>query len=401
MEMKFYKNLCQRLIGVMILFTSALSATAQINYDSLEISLLTCSPHQEIYSLYGHTAIRCQDKATGEDLVVNYGMFDFNQPYFVLRFVFGLTDYSMGISSFNDFIRAYRYYKSSVTQQQLNLTAHEKASIMQAIAENARPENLVYRYNYFYDNCTTRARDMLTNHLDGEVRYTQPIDSAATFRSMMHSCVEEHPWARFGNDLLLGLQADRPTTRSDQQFLPAHLQNDFSHAVIVSGDSTRQLVKSESVIEPGGIQVVEEEFPVRPSTCAWIILVVTIVIIFLEFLLHRNFWIFDLLLMLCCGLAGIVLTLMIFSQHPTVRINLQILLFNPILLFLTYSVVKKSIQKRLHWWWSTWAVLLVLFLIFGVIFQHYAEGMNILALSLLIRYISRVLLFKRLAAFRV
>ena len=105
--------------------------------------------------------------------------------------------------------------------------------------------------------------------------------------------------------------------------------------------------------------------------------------------------------MLCCGLAGIVLTLMIFSQHPTVRINLQILLFNPILLFLTYSVVKKSIQKRLHWWWSTWAVLLVLFLIFGVIFQHYAEGMNILALSLLIRYISRVPLFKRLAAFRV
>ena len=401
MEMKFYKSLCQRLIGVMILFTSALSATAQINYDSLEISLLTCSPHQEIYSLYGHTAIRCQDKATGEDLVVNYGMFDFNQPYFVLRFVFGLTDYSMGISSFNDFIRAYRYYKSSVTQQQLNLTAHEKASIMQAIAENARPENLVYRYNYFYDNCTTRARDMLTNHLDGEVRYTQPIDSAATFRSMMHDCVEEHPWARFGNDLLLGLQADRPTTRSDQQFLPAHLQNDFSHAVIVSGDSTRQLVKSESVIEPGGIQVVEEEFPVRPSSCAWIILVVTIVIIFLEFLLRRNIWIYDLMLMLCCGLAGIVLTLMIFSQHPTVRINLQILLFNPILLFLTYSVVKKSIQKRLHWWWSTWAVLLVLFLIFGVIFQHYAEGMNILALSLLIRYISRAPLFKRLAAFRV
>ena len=383
------------MIALMLL--TVMPSFAQVNYDSLEISLLTCSPHQEIYSLYGHTAIRCHDKSTGEDLVVNYGMFDFNQPNFVLRFVFGLTDYSMGIDSFNDFVRMYRYYRSSVTEQQLNLTPHEKASIMQAIAINAQPENLVYRYNYFFDNCTTRARDMLTNHLDGEVRYTLPIDSTVTFRSMVHDCCEQNPWARFGNDLLLGLQADRHTTRNDQQFLPLNLQKDFSKAVIVSGDSIRPLIKSEEVIEPGGIQVIEEEFPLRPSTCIWILFGITMVILLLEFLLCRNWWGYDLLLLVTSGLAGIILTLMLFSQHPTVRLNLQILLLNPISLFLAYPVVKKSLRGKVHWWWKAWAILIVIFLICGTFLQHYAEGMNILALSLLIRCISRAPLLKRIA----
>ena len=394
--MRLRTSFYQWITSVTILLTAVMDVSAQVNFDSLEISLLTCSPHQEVYSLYGHTAIRCHDKASGEDLVVNYGMFDFDQPYFVLRFVFGITDYSMGINTFDDFIRQYRYYRSSVTQQELNLTAHEKASIMQAIAENARPENLIYRYNYFYDNCTTRARDILVSHLDGEVRYLQSIDSTATFRSMVHDCTEGHPWARFGNDLLLGLQADIPTSREQQQFLPLHLQKEFSNAVIVSGDSTRQLIKRETIIEPGGHQIIEQEFPIRPSTCFWILLGITVVLLFLEFMLRKNMWGYDLLLMVCCGLAGIILTLMIFSQHPTVRLNLQILLFNPIPLFLAYPIISKSIRHQVHWWWNVWTFLIVAFLVFGMFFQQYAEGMNILALSLLIRSVSRAFLMKHI-----
>ena len=155
--------------------------TEEAMLDSLEISLLTCSPHQEVYSLYGHTAIRCRNTLTGEDIAVNYGVFSFDQPHFVLRFVFGLTDYSMGAYSFNDFEHEYSYYKSSVTQQVLNLTNAEKANIMAALRENAL--NPIYRYNYFFDNCTTRARDMLTSHLNGQVEYRSPIDSTVTFRS--------------------------------------------------------------------------------------------------------------------------------------------------------------------------------------------------------------------------
>ena len=117
----------RRLVVVMILFITCLGTSANEMYDSLEISLLTCAPHDEIYSLYGHTAIRVEDKSQGFDMVVNYGLFDSSAPHFVLRFVFGLTDYSMGITSFERFRQEYAYYGSQVTQQTLDLTEEEKA----------------------------------------------------------------------------------------------------------------------------------------------------------------------------------------------------------------------------------------------------------------------------------
>ena len=111
-----------RLALLLLFMVSSLTLTAEDSYDSLEISLLTCAPHDQVYSLYGHTAIRLQDKSQGYDMVVNYGLFDSSAPHFVLRFVFGLTDYCMGITSFEMFRQEYVYYGSEVVQQRLNLT---------------------------------------------------------------------------------------------------------------------------------------------------------------------------------------------------------------------------------------------------------------------------------------
>lgn len=133
--------------------------------DSIEISLLTCAPGKEVYSLYGHTAIRYNDKAKGIDIAINYGMFSFKTPFFIPRFIFGLTDYEMGIIPFDAFCEEYRYEDRDVIQQVLNLTADEKKEIIKAIETNYLPENRIYRYNYFYDNCTTRARDILIKTL--------------------------------------------------------------------------------------------------------------------------------------------------------------------------------------------------------------------------------------------
>ena len=136
----------RRLAMVVTLLITCMGTSANEMYDSLEISLLTCAPHDEIYSLYGHTAIRVKDKSQGFDMVVNYGLFDSSAPNFVLRFIFGLTDYSMGITSFEIFRQEYAFYGSQVTQQTLDLTEEEKAHIMEAISVNSLPENVVYRY---------------------------------------------------------------------------------------------------------------------------------------------------------------------------------------------------------------------------------------------------------------
>ena len=370
--------------------------TPDDRFRHMEISLLTCSPHDEIYSLYGHTALRCCDSITGEDFVVNYGVFSFDQPYFILRFVFGLTDYCMGVVTMKQFLDEYSYYGCSVTQQSINLTEAEKATIMKALAINAMPENSTYRYNFFHDNCTTRARDMITDHLNGTVQYHEAIDNDISFRDMVHGCITKHPWTRFGVDLLLGLNADTPTTRSQQQFLPAHLQQDFSTATIMHDGKTRPLVKQTSEVLTGKEQIEKAVFPITPQTCFLVILFITLLVIVMEQRTCQMIWCYDLFMMLVCGLAGVVLTLMVFSHHPTVSLNLQILILNPLLLLFCLPICRRSRKGLDHWWWKAWLILCLLFLM-GRFFQHYAEGMMILALTLLLRIISHQILVWRKA----
>ena len=382
-----------QLLSLVTVFVLSLNAKAQntdsmmiSRMDSVEISLLTCSPHEAIYSLYGHTAIRINDQRNGEDLAVNYGLFSFEKPHFVLRFLFGLTDYEMGIEPFEAFCRQYRYYGSSVTQQVLNLTNEEKWNIVKAVNINYMPENSVYRYNYFYDNCTTRAVDMLTTHLaDAHVVFEGEQQKYPSFREMVHGCLPHHPWNRFGNDMLLGVKADCKTTLREHQFLPANAMDDFRHAMIVGQDgSDRPLVLREEIVVPEGAQDVWKDFPLSPKDVFLIVLAITVLITLLEAYTKKVLWGYDALLMILCGLAGIVLFLMLFSQHPTVRVNLLLLLMNPLPLFFIWRMIRRARKRLPDRQYAGWIILICLFFI-GGIWQHYAEGIFLLASSLLIR----------------
>ena len=382
-----------QLLSLATVFVLSLNAKAQntdsmmiSRMDSVEISLLTCSPHEAIYSLYGHTAIRINDQRNGEDLAVNYGLFSFEKPHFVLRFLFGLTDYEMGIEPFEAFCRQYRYYGSSVTQQVLNLTNEEKWNIVTAVNINYMPENSVYRYNYFYDNCTTRAVDMLTTHLaDAHVVFEGEQQKYPSFREMVHGCLPHHPWNRFGNDMLLGVKADCKTTLREHQFLPANAMDDFCHAMIVGQDgSNRPLVLREEIVVPEGAQDVWKDFPLSPKDVFLIVLAITVLITLLEAYTKKVLWGYDALLMILCGLAGIVLFLMLFSQHPTVRVNLLLLLLNPLPLFFIWRMIRRARKRLPDRQYAWWIILICLFFI-GGIWQHYAEGIFLLASSLLIR----------------
>lgn len=137
--------------------------------DSIRISLLTCAPGEEIYSLFGHTAIRYEEPARGIDRVYNYGLFSFNTPNFILRFALGKTDYQLGVEDYRRFAAEYEYFGRSVWQQTLNLTVEEQQQLITLLEENYRPENRIYRYNFFYDNCATRPRDKVEESLQKAV----------------------------------------------------------------------------------------------------------------------------------------------------------------------------------------------------------------------------------------
>ena len=389
--MKQLKNFFRTLF-VLFCIISATSAQAQQELepaylDSVEVSLLTCSPHEEIYSLYGHSALRWHDlhqegPRAGEDLAFNWGIFNFDKPYFVARFVFGLTDYELGVIPYKAFCAYYEQWGSSVTEQVLNLTNEEKQKIKEALANNLLPENRIYRYNFFYDNCSTRPRDIVEKCINGKVEYAQRTDYTPSYREMVGYCTRNHPWATFGNDILLGIKADWDTDLRQQEFLPGNLLYDFNRAQIYSDGTYRQLVSERRMAVNPGVQIIEEDFPLTPIQCALILLAITIGISTFDWKRKkRSVW-FDSILFLMQGLAGCVLFVMLFSQHPTTSTNLQILLLNPLALGFIPAVIRKKNKT----WPKVQTVMFILFLI-GSFFQHYAEGMLIVALCLLLRVI--------------
>lgn len=370
-----------RTISLSLLTLVSIQATAQLQTDSMEISLITCSPHEEIYSLYGHTALRCHDLRSGRDMVFNWGIFNFKKPNFVGRFVFGLTDYELGVGEFNAFCAYYRHWGSSVTEQVLDLTDQEKQQVLAALSRNMQPENRIYRYNYFYDNCSTRPRDVIEHCLNGKVLYHERQDYTPTYREMIHDCVSHHRWVMLGNDLLLGLRADLKTTRAEQEFLPTNLLYDFDHAQVHANDgSYRPLVKERRMPVMPGVQVRTPDFPLTPIACALMLLGLSLAIAAIEWKKRKPFRLWDVLLMIPMGVAGCILFVMLFSQHPCTTLNLQLLVFNPLPLYFLYAVAR----GRKTSWWHIQAALIVLFFL-GALIQDYAEGMEIVALCLLIR----------------
>ncbi len=366
-----------------VVFGTPITAAAQEQArrtDSIEVSLLTCAPGNELYSLYGHTALRYHDLRTGEDWTFNYGVFSFRKPFFALRFVFGQTDYELGVMPFNAFREEYRREGRAVTEQVLNLSADEKRRLYDALADNYRPENRTYRYNFFYDNCTTRARDMVERCIAGTIEYA-PNDSleAATYRQMIHAMAGNHRWATFGNDLCLGAKADTHADSRQQQFLPEYLMRDFDRATIATTEGRRPLVKETRVAVDTVLPEAKSPFPLTPRQCATILLLVSLAVAAAELRRKKAYRAFDALLLTCTGVAGIIVTALLFSEHPTTSTNLQVLLLNPLPLFFMPSVMKGRTT-----YWRLAAALSVLFLA-GAIFQDYAEGMEIVALCLLSR----------------
>lgn len=365
----------------------------------VEISLLTCSPGEQVWSLYGHTAIRYTDHISGEDLAVNYGMFSFSQDYFILRFVFGRTDYQMGIEPFSSFAYEYASQGRTVIQQRLHLSAEEKLNITIQLIKNYQPANRVYRYNFFYDNCTTRARDILINNLiRKKINFQANPNVNVSFREMIHQWNNEHRWARFGNDLLLGVKADLKTNNIQQQFLPDSLRRDFDKATLTDASGkTYQLVDSTfNVVEPTEAvvgKVVGIWDIITPQIAFATLLVITIIISIFELQRRKTFWLYDTLLLSLDGLAGLCLFAMIFSSHPTVQVNIQILMLNPLSIIFAYSVGKNAFHQRYNRYWTILAVCILLFF-FGNIFQHPAEGMNFLACSLMVRCYINYKLYK-------
>ncbi|MCR8894778.1 DUF4105 domain-containing protein [Bacteroides caecigallinarum] len=366
--------------------------------DSIQFSLLTCSPGTEIYSLFGHTAIRYQNYTQNKDIVFNYGMFSFSSPNFIYRFVKGETDYQLGVNDFRSFEAEYMFRGSSVYQQILNLTYEEKLKLQNLLFTNYLPQNRVYRYNYFYDNCTTRARDQIEKCIDGDVEYPNSVPDK-TFRGIIHEFTKGFDWEEFGIDLCLGAGADKPIGIRQQMFSPFYMRS-FAESAFIKDENgnTRPLVlKEEVIVDADTVDAAESSFSFSPIACATFFLFLNVVIAFVQIVRKKIYWFWDLILYLSQGLAGCIIAfLFFFSTHPTVDSNWLILLFNPIPLFYLPFMVYNDIKRKKDKWHVINSVYLTLFiLILPLIPQEINLSVLLLALGLLFNAVSHQIVYRK------
>ena len=200
--------------------------------NEAEISILTCSPGKELYSLFGHTAIRVQDPKANLDEVFNYGTFDFDTPHFYLKFAQGLLPYQLSATSFRNFMLSYQMEERSVYSQRLRLDSLQKQALFDLLLENYRPENRSYLYNFLFDNCTTRARDIIDKSLQNSHFEWNTPDLDKNFWNLLDEYLAASPWVQWGIHTILGQPGNRTTTPYQYMFLPDYLMYGLNTATI-------------------------------------------------------------------------------------------------------------------------------------------------------------------------
>lgn len=337
---------------LLFLFVNNLFAQYTAN-DSTRLSLITCSPGKEVYEQFGHTAIRLVDPKTDTDLMFNYGMFNFNAPNFLARFIKGETDYQLGVYDSRYFFPEYFERNSSVTEQELNLTVSEKQRLIDALMANYLPQNRTYLYNFVFDNCATRPRVMIENALDSDkIVYSEKVTEYYTFRHWVGKYVGFYTWTKFGIDLLFGKDADMIATKMEATFLPEVLENEFAEAKLKSDSGTyRPLIKKTWFdVEKRPEPAVAVSFLHKPAVVTLIILLIGLLLTYFEFIKKKNFKLIDTLLFITTGLAGlIVFYMMFFSIHPLVKHNFNIMWLLPINFFLAILLWFNWFKKPMYY----------------------------------------------------
>ena len=382
----------KRFICLVLGMVGMFSAHA-IPADSVRLSLLTCAPGSEIYELFGHSAIRYENLTKKQDWVFNYGMFSFRDPNFVYRFVKGETDYQLGVIPYAYFEAEYVQRGSSVCQQTLNLTYKEKTELVRLLQENYLPSNRVYRYNYFYDNCTTRARDKIEESIDGKVVYAEN-GRVVTFRDIIHEYTRGSEWSEFGIDLCLGSEADEPIDLRMQMFAPFYMLEAARGAMIHRADTVVPLVKEDFKVVEAELED-EAGFPLSPMACALLLLAVTCAVMMWSIRRGKVCWVWDLILFGFQGLGGCVIAfLFFFSLHPTVGSNWMIVLFNPLpLLWLPVMIYKDIKGRKDLYHWINAGCLTSFMLLMPFLQQEFNPTVLPLALSLVLTSVSHLYIY--------
>jgi hypothetical protein len=306
----------------------------------LRISLLTCTPGEELYSTFGHSAIRVIDSSSIQDIVFNYGTFNFDEPDFYTKFIRGKLLYYVSADLFSNFKEEYVLSNRGITEQILNLDATEKIAIENFLRENIKEENKFYKYDFLFDNCTTRLRDIIVQHKKLKPIFKPVMPAGTTFRQAIHEYLDKNnkDWSKLGIDILLATPTDAVMTATQSQFLPDNLMKAF--------DSSNHLVLSSTNLYPVIDTGINSPSLFTPAIVFTILLIAIILIDFSNKSWASSFLAgFDGLLFFTLGACGILFLFMWFgTDHLMCRNNFNLLWAWP-----THVVAAFFINSKKKW----------------------------------------------------
>jgi len=267
-------------IYLLLLFVFLFRTAESQEQATPEIYLITVGPGSEIYSVYGHSALRIVLPEQHSDLVYNWGVFDFDTPNFVWKFAKGKLNYMLGVYSYDRFLKDYYSEQRWVISQKFNLKAADIEKLFQLLAENLKPENVKYRYDFYYDNCSSRIRDIIEKSVGEDLIYPpdQPSKNLLTFRYLTGEYEKRFPWTKLGIDFLIGSRGDKKATFRDRMFLPVDLKNGLSELLIRREGKMIPLLKDPEIVLDFDQPLFKEKLLTSPLFVISLVLIIILIL---------------------------------------------------------------------------------------------------------------------------
>ncbi|RZN78733.1 MAG: DUF4105 domain-containing protein [Winogradskyella sp.] len=373
-------------LTLLFFFSFSFSQNMQLSSNA-EISVLTVGQGDNLNDAFGHSAFRIKDRNSGLDVVYGYGRYNFNTPNFYLKFAQGKLNYLMGKRKFSDFFELYRFYDRTIEEQKLDLSQEQKQRLYNYLINNYKPENRAYLYDFFYDNCATKIRDVANVASNRTIIYPElNNENKKSFRNLIHEEVGHNTWGSFGIDIALGSIIDKTATQEEQMFLPKYIFESFGNANI----NGKPLVKSTNAIYKSkhGVSY-KTSFFISPI---FIMCLIAAGILFITYKDNkgnkRSNWL-DFILFSISGISGVLLLFLWFgTDHTTTGYNYNLLWAFPLNLFTLFQFFKKTPKKWFRSYLKFLIILLVLMSMHWTIgVQVFAIGLLPLLIALMVRYI--------------
>ena len=381
-------NTLKKTLFLILLATSLAFAQKTTLSPQAELSVITCGPGEgELYASFGHSAFRVLDISNRIDRVYNYGTFNFDTPNFYMKFARGKLLYELRAYNFGQFLQSYHRENRWVKGQVLDLEQDELQAVFDFLENNARPENRSYKYDFFYDNCSTKLYDVLEEVLGDRLIFNKPFDQLEyTHRDLIELYMEPQPWGDFGIDLALGADIDRKATAREYMFLPDFVFEAFTSIQLREGEEEKPIVKrTEEILLSYDKADARENL--SPFQLFSILLLLVLFFTYRDHRKDKRNKVLDFLIFLVTGVAGLVMLLLWFATDHTATVNN----FNVLWAFAPNLIFAFLIGKNARWnqWYLVTLLLLldllVVLWLFKVQVFHYAL-IPILA-ALYVRYI--------------